>query len=284
MTPHGALEDMLKIETLLDDHLGEAFAPKVWPAVKDLLRSAVSFEYGQAAPAIEHTEFGNQMFDKELFRLPFPVVFMTAAVLPKTALLACEGQSSGKYCLDIITFGPVQIGADLAISAAPILWVRVRFNGDQPWIDWKSITVSGSHRSRTTGREWGEEDFTIACEKVIGFTLGGCALLMSKDVQTDVIAAPERLNQERKKKGREPIRERHVVRIRPEARQSQREAAESFRSSPRLHWRRGHFRRVREDLIVPVAPAIIGAGEGVIPTVKKYEFGRPAAQRLRASA
>lgn len=272
MTPHGALEDMLKVEAMLGDHLGEAFAPKVWPVVKELLGSAVAFEYGAAAPATEHTEFGNDMFDRELFRLPYPAVFMTAAVMPKTALLACEGQSAGKYCLDIITFGPMRIGSDLDIGAAPILWVRVRFNGDKPWIDWKSITVMGSHRSRKTGREWAEDDFTEACEKVISFTLGGTALLMSKDVQTDVIAAPDRLNRERAKKGRAPISERHVVRIRPEARQAQKAAAESFRSSPRLHWRRGHFRRVREDLVVPVAPTIVGAGENVMPAIKKYEF------------
>jgi hypothetical protein len=45
-------------------------------------------------------------------------------------------------------------------------------------------------------------------------------------------------------------------------------AAGIARRPPMLHWRRGHYRRLSLDKIVPVAPCLVGAEEhGVIAKV-----------------
>lgn len=273
MTPHGVLENMNQIEKLFGENLDQAFVPETFHAFRDHLRTAVSFEYGQAVPSAEHQIFGNELFDKKLFRIPFPVVFMTAAALPKTGILAIQENSEDRFALNLITFAPMQIADIVCISGAPVLWVKVQHDGKSGWVDWKSLTKEGSQRSRKTGREWEESDFVEASEKVISWVMGATALLMSKEVATDNIPAPEKLNQIRDKKGKAPIGERYIVRIRPEARQSQREASEAFRSSPRMHWRRGHFRRLKEDIVIPIAPTIVNAAEGLKPQIKKYQIG-----------
>lgn len=262
MTPHGVLEDMMKVENAFGEKLGDFFVPQLWPNIKALLKHAVSFEYGQSAPAEEHIEFGNQLFDRQLFNLPFQAVFMTATVLPQTAILAVEDEIEGHYGIHMFTFGPMQIGDGIRISGVPLLWARMKHDDKTGWIDWKSLTADGTHRSRKTGRPWSYDDFNIAIEKVIAFTLGAATLLMSKEVETTAIPAPEKLNRKREKQGREMIGERRVIKVRPQFRQAQREAAESFRSSPRMHWRRGFLRRVRDDLIVPVSPTIVNAVPG----------------------
>jgi hypothetical protein len=270
MTPHGVLEDMTKVEDAFGEKLGDFFVPQLWPNIKALLKHAVSFEYGQSAPGEEHMEFGNQLFDRQLFSLPFQAVFMTASVLPQTAILAVEDEIEGHYGVHMFTFGPTQIGENVRISGVPLLWARMKHDDNTGWIDWKSLTADGTHRSRTTGRPWSYDDFTGAIEKVIAFTLGAATLLMSKEIEATTVPAPDRLNRKREKQGREPIGERRIIRVRPEFRQVQREAAESFRTSPRMHWRRGHFRKLREDFVVPVAPTIVNASEDVKPLAKKY--------------
>lgn len=273
MTPHGVLENMNQIEKLFGDHLDTAFLVEPFQMFKEFAGHAVHFDYGQAIPSQEHQEFGNQLFDKKLFRLPFRATFMTAAALPKTGIMAIQEDEEDNFRIHIVTFAPMNIGGDLMIDGAPVMWVVVTHDGKGGWIDWKSLTRDGSQRSRKTGREWTEDDFVAASEKVIGWTMGATAMLMSKEVEAQAIAAPDKLNRDREKKGRTPIAERYVVKIRPEARASQRAAAESLRSSPRAHWRRGHFRRLREDLIIPVAPTIVNAAEGMKPQIKKYQIG-----------
>lgn len=273
MTPHGALENMARIEALFGDNLKDAFIPDLFGHFKEFLGHAVHFDYGQAVPAEEHQEFGNQLFDKKLFRLPFPVTFMTASALPKTGIMAIQETEESRFRIHMVTFAPMNIGGDILIDGAPVMWVVVTHDGKDGWVDWKSLTKEGLQRSRKTGREWTEDDFRTASEKVIGWTIGATALLMSKEVETQAIAAPDKLNREREKKGRGPIAERYVVKIRPEARASQSAAAESLRSSPRTHWRRGHFRRLREDLVIPIAPTIVNAAEGMKPQIKKYQIG-----------
>jgi hypothetical protein len=269
MTPHGVIEDMGRIEGFLQGGIGRVFEPTMWDNAKALVNHAVPFEYGQAAPSDEHSLFGNDLFDRGIFRLPFPVVFMTAAVLPHTAILAHEVMQGDRHHLFCITFGPVQ-SPDQRFAGAPLMLVRIRHDGEQGFVDWKSITVEGSHRSRKTGRTWEETDFVEASGKVVSFVLGATALLMSKEVETQLVETSAKLNKQRIQKGREPIRDRYVIKIKPEFRQSQREAADAFRSSPRMHWRRGHFRRIREDLVIPIAPTIVNAAEGAKPLAKKY--------------
>lgn len=275
MTPHGIQDDMAKLRTLFGKHLFDRFSSEAWQLAEHMLEQAVVFEYGPATPSVEHTQFGSDLFDKQLFRLPFKAVFYTANAIPKTAILAYEAEEDDGYKLFMITFGPVGIQGHDTFLMAPLLTARMRWDAEKGgWIDWKSCTAGQSHHSRKTGRKWEEEDYEAAIDRVINFTMGATALLMSKEVTTDVVPAPDRLNRQRDAKGRLPIRERRVIRIRPEYKAAHAKSAESYsgRSSPRMHWRRGHFRRVREDLVIPIAPMLINAVEDAKPLAKRYVF------------
>lgn len=268
MTPHGILDGMSAIESMVGDRLEDYFDVGVWNTSRILLADlAVDFDFRGAIPETSHVEFANDLIDRDLFRLPFAVVMYRANALPETAIVAMQGGAD--YRLKFVTFGPVKF-EDGGSGYAPLLTLALT-NGPcaSARIDWKSVTRI-NHRSRKTGREWEEQDYHEAGDKVLNFVLGGTVLLMSKDVETVTVPAPDKLNKARERKGRIPIRESRIIKISAHARSNQERAAREF-ASPRMHWRRGHFRRVREDLIVPVAPTIVGAREGVIAQPKTYE-------------
>jgi hypothetical protein len=268
MTPHGILEGMASIEAIVGDRLGEHFDEGVWKTARELLSGlAVDFDFRGATPEASHIEFAKDLIDKDLFRLPFDIVLYRAYALPQTAIVAMQGGAD--YRLKFVTFGPVRFEHG-GQGYAPLLTLGLT-NGPcaSARINWKSVTTV-NRRSRKTGRTWEEEDYHEAGGKVLQFVLGATVLLMSKDVETVTVPAPDRLNKARSRKGRVPIRESRIIKIKTHARASQERAAREF-SSPRMHWRRGHFRRVREDLIVPVAPTIVGARDGAIVQPKTYE-------------
>lgn len=275
MTPHGCLEDMDRLERIMGDHLDINFDPKLWAMIRPLLRDAVAFDYGSARPSHAHVGFGIEMVERELFQLPFGTVFMTAQCLPQSAILARKAGLDDKMA--IITFGPSIVGDGERLNGLPIMSMALHMVNGETTISWRSIVKAEAHRSRTTGKQWGEEDFEKATQKALNFTLGAVTMLMSKEVETKVIPTPARLNREREKKGKLPIPERHIVRIKSEYRKAHQETVETGeRSSPKMHWRRGHWRTIREDFVVPVAPTIVNAVDGVKPMAKRYEFGKKA--------
>lgn len=268
MTPHGILEGMATIEAIVGDKLSDYFDVQAWGAAREALADlAVDFDFAGAVPDAAHREFADGLIDKNLFRLPFKVVLYRAHALPETAILAMQGGSD--YLMKFITFGPVQF-AHGGKGYGPLLVLGLT-NGpvETAQIDWRSVT-SITHRSRKTGRVWADEDYQEAADKVISFVLGGTALMMSKDVETTTIPAPVKLNKARARKGRLPIKESRVIKIRAHARERQEGARRDF-TSPKMHWRRGHFRKIREGFIVPVAPTVVGARDGAIPQPKTYE-------------
>lgn len=70
-----------------------------------------------------------------------------------------------------------------------------------------------------------------------------CVMLEAEVATADLVRAPEDANRIREKKGRAPLRSYHVVRLdRRERGRPAEESAGVERRSPRLHFRRGHWR------------------------------------------
>jgi hypothetical protein len=91
-------------------------------------------------------------------------------------------------------------------------------------------------------------------------------MLSAKGVEVEVIPAPEKLNKCRTKKGRPPISEIRTVHIRIGG-EKYTFAGErhGHHASPRLHWRRGHIRRLPSGGITNVVPCLVGNVErGVV--------------------
>jgi hypothetical protein len=268
MTPHGVLEDMARFPPHL---LARCFDRDGWSKALGYLAEAVWFDYGNSAPLLTHAEFAQDMLGRGLFRLPFNTVFATANVIPHTAIIGrqhLDGSSLKRVSWFIVA--PARI-ADMGEFMVPLM--SGELIGDDlsdGIVNWRSLTTQ-RHASRKTGKPWDDETYQEGAEKAISFLLSSTTLLMSQDVETEIIPAPTKLNLQRQKKGRVEVGERRVVRIKKACRHAYTDAVERYKSSPRMHWRRGHFRRVREDLIVPVAPCIIGGNEAVRPIIKRYE-------------
>ena len=94
-------------------------------------------------------------------------------------------------------------------------------------------------------------------------------MLLSRDVVSTVVPARPKLNKHRVRAGKPPTVEYKVLTINPRSVIEHSPSSDGAgRQSPRLHFRRGHFRRLANK-ITAVAPAIIGAADrGVI--IKDY--------------
>lgn len=273
MTPHGIIEDMTTIETMFGDKLADKFDLRIWASIKLCAKEAIHFDFGTAKPLPEHQQFAGQMYDRQMFKVPYPQVLFTAEALPRTGLLALQSSDGGSQ-FNVIVMAPAVIG-DLRLTA-PLLGLTI--DGDT-WegstVNWKSLTAT-NHASRKTGRPWETSDYEAAADKAIGFVAGATCMLMSKDVEMTLAPSADKLNAKRGAAGRPLVRQHMIVRIKPDriARYRQAEDDErAGRTSPRMHMRRGHFRRIRDDFVVPVAPSIINMAPGARPTAKTYKVG-----------
>lgn len=89
------------------------------------------------------------------------------------------------------------------------------------------------------------------------------AALASKSTEQKIIPAPEKLNKARAKKGKPPIYEYRQIKIGRSSDMPHTLSGRSVegRASPRLHWRRGHYRTLSSSIRVPVAPALVGVSD-----------------------
>ena len=100
-----------------------------------------------------------------------------------------------------------------------------------------------------------------------GFVAYLLLMLVSKSTETLGVAAPDKLNKARARKGKAPITAHRVVSIVPRGiaktiRDSEQGAVGGgtglVRSSPRMHWRRSHLRILPSGNTVVVARALVG--------------------------
>jgi len=96
-------------------------------------------------------------------------------------------------------------------------------------------------------------------------TLG---LLNMKDSEKTLVEVPDKLHKARK--GKPPLYEYRFVEL--TTKNYEREYRGGTHASPALHWRRGHYRHLANNKIVPVAPCIVGTIESGI--VEKSYDGR----------
>lgn len=276
MTPHGTLEAMAKVRALAGNKFDEMFHGKVWDAIAGMLKASVHFEFGAAAPLTAHVEFGCDLMDRGLFRLPFDTVFYTSQSMPSAALL-CEyaliPEAIKPIDLQIVTMSPAISKQSGETFLVPMLLVQaIGSSWDDLRIEWKALCKREMYKR--TGQAIGQAECEENTFKALRFATGATTMLMSKDVDVSTEPAPAKLNTRRAAQGRVPVGERRIVRIKIEHRKAYARAADDQRAgrgSVRMHLRRGHFRQVRQDLIVPVAPSIINAGDGAKPIAKAYQ-------------
>lgn len=89
-----------------------------------------------------------------------------------------------------------------------------------------------------------------------------CCLLTAKEAVVETVEAPAKLNAKREKSGRPPLFEHRTISVPSVAKFG---AADGEHASPRLHWRRGHVRKLPSGTLAGVRPCLVGLAErGVI--------------------
>ncbi len=260
-TPHQILDDMHSLEEQLGDHFGGCFEESLWYQIKESLEQTMHFDFQACRPTQEHIDFGVDLIGQHLFRFPFETVLYSGQAIPKTAFL-CTTDEDSSSCF-VIVFIPTSMSSkDPTKLMAPTNTLRIYERESELHCDYGALSKA-KYRRRSTGQPIETDThYQDLAEKSFGFIAGATAMLMSSDIETETRAAPAALNKRRARKGKRPIQESRVVRIKLSHRAAH-EAALNGHGSPCMHWRRGHFRRIRPDLVVPVAPTIVNANDDV---------------------
>lgn len=285
MTPHAVIEGMVRA---VDDHgsheeLAQHVDLAAWPDTLRALQRAVHFELGEARPTEPHEEFAFDLFERELFRMPFPVTFWTGKASPGTAFLVSEEDpqswrptgehAGGSRGLGLLIVGQMLDRKGSGAREWYIPLVAGRMSYTPAGIDgpvrfaWRALTTGA--KSRKTGEDWDNERFMGAVDKAWRLVCGATAMLMTPDVEQRIEAAPEKLNAARAKKGRPPIGERRLIFIKPYAKEALtgQVARTEFEGRKMVspHMRRGHFRTIfrgsEQERIIPVAPCVVGVSD-----------------------
>lgn len=289
ITPHMVVESMDKLAK------STAFKPEVIPMVRELIDQAVLFTWpDDPGELAEHCAFAIDLYERGLFTLPFPV---TALAFERDfgpplgrrggMLVLTMGDDDGAInaisCseIDEASNGPKAIPIGIAFG--------VRLESDGPRSgkahnNGVASIVSDKIAAAMFGP--GEAGMEKMRSRLLNNTVNAMALvvmLMSKGVVAELITASTKLNKAREKRGKPAIRDRYVVRVDVgHTRTIQHDDGSTSditghtRGSPRMHWRRGHFRVINRggggERIIPVAPALIGANETAAPVrAKAYE-------------
>ena len=102
-----------------------------------------------------------------------------------------------------------------------------------------------------------------------------CLTVNCQNISTVEVPPPAKLQKKRQKNGREPLYTYHVLQLSQQPVGAPGVGLGYERSGPRVHWRRGHLRRLQSGQVIWVRPAIVGnAEQGLID--KTYSLAAQA--------
>lgn len=251
---------------------------KSLPGLIELLDQAVLFHFPNVELK-EHVAFAIDLYERGLFQLPFPV---TAAAFERDLgppLNRCGGMMVLSQNNNGTINGISCSEAGDRGKALPIGLVMeatlVKHDDSACDVSTKSTLpiVSDQIIEAMYGRgPAGLETFRHRLINNLVTTMGLIVMLMSKGVATQRIQPSAKLNKARKMRSKPQIRDRYIVTIDMSAARlinnadgSTEDITNHTRGTPRLHWRRGHFRTLArssaQERIIPVAPCLVGANE-----------------------
>lgn len=292
LTPH------VVVETIIDMGAQSPIwrTPAALPGVVQLIRSATLFDFGSLHPSMEHKAFALDLYERKLFKLPFEVTAFAFEGPPNETehvkgsrpagglMIVAHDEDdslSAIMCTESRDRDGVSVGG---IPIGTIMQAKLR-NPREGTVDVVESTypiVSDKLMAMmygNAGRRGHDLMVQRLCSNLIG-CMGMAVMLMSKGVTTECIEAPTKLNKARLNRRKPAICDRYVVKIAAgDLRTINTEGGEEsiaghVRGSPRLHWRRGHFRCLgrgtEAETVVPVVPTLVGANEGAQAIRKAY--------------
>jgi len=222
-------------------------------AVAVLVARAAKFIIPPAAIQKPLIETGREYLLENVWRPPFEFTLfefhegrgaMAALCLPNDAL-------AGGYARDAATavMGFVLTNAgEITVARARALIIHgPDFQIKMSSLDWDGKTPIGREAAGFM-------------ESVATAVVGAVPLLGAKGVATELVAAPDRLNKHRLKKGKVPLYEHRIIKIGGVSSSGRVVGVGMERASPRMHWRRGHVRTLPSGKKAAVRAALISQG------------------------
>lgn len=190
---------------------------------------------------------GREYLREGIWRLPFESTVFEFPDVGNTVIAACAEDDAGSA---IVTFfgarsdGMITTGryiASLSSKHADYLHMsRLIFE--------LAATSADEEYFQQMTRDWA------------AYIIGAVALLDARGVGVEAVAAPDRLNKHRLKKGKVPLYEHRIIKIGGVSSSGRVVGVGMERASPRMHWRRGHVRTLPSGKKAAVRAALISQG------------------------
>lgn len=220
---------------------------------------------------------------------------LTVARIEELSTLVMQAQ---KFDLRAITQDDIEANADFATSLAnenlfhlpfPIVWYEWEV---KPGVTLGALSLENEYGIATKAyariKDYGWYDWSITIgphvEEVVK---GATVLITSKCAERHIVGFSERLNMRRLKKGAPPLFTHTVIEVIGVCVNSQTGITIGERRSPRMHWRKGHIRYLRDEKgnvlkKIAIAPMLVGKQSiGVIEHSYKVSSFRPKIETTR---
>lgn len=207
-------------------------------------------------------EFADQLNVFGLLRLPFPeVAFLIGPIEEEPGeetaelgrvyyMLPVCWQDGARICGQIFCVGQNGAVSGGATLISPPTGVALS--------EWREDAGYAALSDKVPSL-WTHEN-TLTSVKLFGaWVMAALGCLNSEGLETKTTQAPKYINSARERKGKTPIFSLHHVAIDlTKVRMPGLKSADMAHASPRLHWRRGHIRRLAAGRMTIVRPCLVG--------------------------
>ncbi|MGK5033171.1 hypothetical protein [Janthinobacterium sp. MDT1-19] len=241
-----------------------------------VMRAATKFSLPDDALLIDLKDYRQEF--SALLRLPYPIVTLEYAnfLPPEPGSLVSSKRIIVAWTHEASTVFKVKNPWDRAIYFTQLYY-------DDEQSEWEPSTVVwGFNPDELAKDEHGEflvtgfHDFPCHPEMYENLTqdqinsdlengfkplLEFCLTVNCENVKSTVVEPPAKLAKKRTKNNREPLYSYHVLNLPGDVEQGESGTRLGSRDGPRVHWRRGHLRRLSDSRIIWVRHALIGNPE-----------------------
>lgn len=217
--------------------------------------------------------FGEDLVKRGLFRLPFDYTIMEFRtgeqdhpMLDRVVFL-CEQiaipekpSDDGKYPPFLVTIYPLIRSKDGG-------WTSACDDKGEP----QYLTIDTGRPSETPYKQfpfYRQAPWDKIGSAAQALCPAATVMMMSRSITVTKVEIPARLAAARKRSGKPALFGFHVVKVPTMRDRLGDDRGMLIRKSPMLHWRRGHYRTLAHEKIIPVAPCLVGVEErGIIAKV-----------------
>lgn len=205
--------------------------------------------------------YANELARNGMFHLPFEKMVISFNARNVAHVTICAEEHDGIIFLSIFT-----VDSQKKFASHGKVCMRSDDNGILMQV--VSCKVPGGYTDKVKGQivNYTENIFPT-------WVIGLMAMLEAKGVEQRLTPAPKKLNKRRTAAGKPPIGEvREIfIRVGGVSYRTSGEAEIGSHRSPRLHWRRGHVRRLPSGELTHVRPCLVGERVGgEEPPAKTY--------------